>query len=402
MAWLYDYFAANGWTITDAIEEADLVVVTGCGFNMEKEEYSVRLLGAADQRRKESSRLFIVGCIAEISRERLESSFDAVLVPPHSLTRFDELVQADVPLTAVGEPHLLDAYRTRAARCFETSERHADDGPMTSQLRRLLHESGVRDRMVGLGFKRESRYLQQDDSLFSIRVATGCAGTCSFCAIRFACGPLQSKPLDEVVREFDAGLAAGRTRFKLVAQDLGCYGQDLGGDVVGLLRALFARKGDFRMELVDLDTRWVIEYGDELRPLLAANAERIGRLAIPLQSGSDRILELMRREHSGGDAKRALCELRAAVPRVLLTTHVLVGFPTETEADVQDTVALLRAVRFDHVTVYDYSDRPGTDASRMPGTVPRGVIRSRSRRLRREFNGTRASLRYSLEGLRRL
>ncbi len=210
------------------------MVATGCGFNMEKEDYSVRLLEVADRRRKEGSRLFIGGCIAEISRERLESSFDAVLVPPHSVTELDKLIQAKVPLSEVKEPHLLDAYRSRAARCYDTFERHADDGPMTSQLRRLLHKSGMRDRMVGLGFKRESRYLQQDDGLFSIRVATGCAGTCSFCAIRFACGPLQSKPLDEVVREFDAGLAAGHTRYKLVAQDLGCYGQDIGGDVVGL------------------------------------------------------------------------------------------------------------------------------------------------------------------------
>ncbi len=154
--------------------------------------------------------------------------------------------------------------------------------------------------------------------------------------------------------------------------------------------------------MVDFDTRWVIEYGDELRPLLAANAKRIARLAIPLQSGSDRILELMRRGHSGGDAKRALCDLRAALPRVVLTTHVLVGFPSETEADFQDTVALLRAARFDDVAVYDYTDRPGTDASLMTGKVPGRVIRSRNRRLRREFNGIRASLRYSLEGLRRL
>jgi tRNA-2-methylthio-N6-dimethylallyladenosine synthase len=113
-----------------------------------------------------------------------------------------------------------------------------------------------------------------------------------------------------------------------------------------------------------------------------------------MQSGSERTLQRMRRGHTAADARRALQAFRTACPEICLSTQVLVGFPGETEANFDDTLHLLRIGRFNWVTFYDYTDRPGTEASGMTDKVPQPVIRARSLRGHREFCGRWDCLRY--------
>lgn len=152
------------------------------------------------------------------------------------------------------------------------------------------------------------------------------------------------------------------------------------------------RPGDFHVTLLDFDLRWLVAYQTPLVQLLATNAERVRSVLLPFQSGSDRILALMRRHHTAREAKEALIALRAACPDMVLDTHVLLGFPGETRADFEDTLAFLRLVRFDHVTVYEYEDRPGTIASQMSPKVPRRTIKARGLRVRRETAGLGTAL----------
>jgi len=223
-------------------------------------------------------------------------------------------------------------------------------------------------------------------------VSRGCRGANTYCVMRQTYGGLRSKPLDAVLSEFDKGLAQGHREFRLMAQDLGAYGQDIGTEFIQLLRALFDRPGQFQLQLIDVNIRWVVGYLDELVELLSENVTRTRILQMPVQSGSDRILELMRRGHTAAEAEGAFRAIREAMPDLLLVTHALVGFPSETEEDFEKTVRLLRTGRFDRVDIFDYSDRPGTAASRMPDKVPAGIIRARSRRLHREYGGPAAGL----------
>lgn len=391
---LYDYVLANGWSIAEAVEEADLVLVTTCGYSTDYEERSIRLLESAERRMKAGAKLVIVGCLAGISEPRLRETFDAELVPPKRGSDLDDILGATVRLEDVPDPAEIEPYIDRTSRHFDDAERHPGDSHTMARVRRALVRSGMRERLLRKRGRNDQSYLAPTQRVCSIRVAFGCMGECTFCAIRFGAGPLHSKPLPAVLAEFDAGLARGYTEFKLIAGDLGSYGQDLDTNVAELLSAMMERSGHFRLTLLDFDLKYLIEYADTLVDLLARHSERVRSVSLPMQSGSEKMLQKMRRGHSAADAERALRALRAACPEMSLGTQILVGFPGETESDFEDTLRILRVARFNSVGIYDYQDRPRTEASRMPDKVPMATIRSRSLRAHREFGGRWDGLQY--------
>jgi tRNA A37 methylthiotransferase MiaB len=399
---LFKYFEANGWSVTDSIEDSDLVLVTSCGFSRQFEDSSVQLIEAAERRRRPDSELVVVGCLAGINADRLQRTFQAALLPPMGDSGLDAVIGATIALSDVDDPIVIEPYIDRASRCFTEEERRGREHVARAVVRRLFRASGMK-RVLGGGSPDDGSVSGgRTGTVCSLRVAQGCLGECSYCAIRFATGTLHSKSLQKVMAEFDEGLALGYAEFRLIAGDLGCYGQDIGSSIVELLGALMQRPQDFRLTLQDLDLKWFIRYKGELTELLTQNRARIRAVLLPLQSGSERILSLMRRGHTAQDAREALCALRAANPDMVLDTHVLIGFPGESDDDFEDTLRFVKAVRFSHVTGYDYEDRPGTDASRMTPKVPRRVIRARGFRLRREIAGPWDAMRYYVQewGLR--
>ncbi len=223
------------------------------------------------------------------------------------------------------------------------------------------------------------------DPTFYIRVARGCLEECTYCAIRHATGILRSKPLDKVLAEFDLGLARKHTSFEILAEDIGSYGLDVGISCVQLFENLFTRKGPYKLVLTDVNVRYLIQYAPVLSDILAAHADRIRWLKVPVQSGSDKILRLMKRHYTHAEVKASLTYLRDKAPSLPLDTHVLVGFPGETDRDFEDTMELMRAIRFDRVQVYSYTDRPNTSACDLPDKVNEDVKQSRVQRLLKEF-----------------
>ncbi len=196
---------------------------------------------------------------------------------------------------------------------------------------------------------------------------------------------MRSKPLDKVLAEFDLGLARKHTSFEILAEDIGSYGLDVGISCVELFENLFTRKGPYKLVLTDVNVRYLIQYAPVLSDILAAHADRIRWLKVPVQSGSDKILRLMKRHYTHAEVKASLTYLRDKAPSLPLDTHVLVGFPGETDRDFEDTIELMRAIRFDRVQVYSYTDRPNTSACDLPDKVNEDVKQSRVQRLLKEF-----------------
>jgi tRNA A37 methylthiotransferase MiaB len=188
-----------------------------------------------------------------------------------------------------------------------------------------------------------------------------------------------------VLREFRTALGKAFREFQLVAGDTGAYGQDIGSNVVGLLRAMFAQEGKFRLTIMDFNPEWLIAYSDQLIALFAEQTHKMRFISIPIQSGSDRILRLMRRRYTASQATECLCGLKEDCPEMCLNTHVMVGFPTETDEDFDRTIQLLRRVRFDRIEIFRYCDRPNTATSLMNDKVSRETIEGRVSRLRNEF-----------------
>ncbi len=376
---IFPYLQLNGWHLTRRLDQAALVIVAGCAFNDEAEAESLRLLHGIRSRMADEARLVVIGCMAGITPADTLSAYRCETVTPETMDRLDTLLDSDVPLESVGEVGDFDDLIEHARPAVGRSPGR--------RAARLLSPSVLADALRTR--YRRWRYPKPErlegDRVFHVLIARGCLSECAYCAIRFACGRLVSRRPEAVVGDFRQGLRRGFDHFELIAGDVGAYGLDLGTDLPALLDELFACDGSFAVDLLDVHPQWVIGYCDRLVEVLAARPGHLGLFLVPLQSGSDRILHAMRRNHRIADALDAIRRVMDVAGESRVETHVLVGFPGETDDDFRQTLDALATVPFHRIVAYRYCDRPGTEAARLDDKVPPAVIAERLRILRKRF-----------------
>jgi tRNA A37 methylthiotransferase MiaB len=204
-----------------------------------------------------------------------------------------------------------------------------------------------------------------------------------------------SHPQKEIIENFKNGLNAGYKNFALIAGDIGCYGVDIGTSLPKLLEELFKVEGDYKIALIDLNVQWLLKYYSELLTILKSNSEKISTVILPIQSGSDKILNLMNRHYAIDDVKRCISDLKKSIPEILIETHVVVGFPGETTDDFSKSIQLVKEIQFSKVLVYKYEERPGTLAVNLPKKVPKDQIDKRAKILKLEIARTPRGLTHS-------
>lgn len=199
-----------------------------------------------------------------------------------------------------------------------------------------------------------------------LKVQDGCDLNCSFCIIPAVRGANRSRPLADAVDEARRLVAAGFREIVLTGVHLGSFGkdQDRCSDLPALMRRLLEIPDLARIRLSSIE---VNEVSEGLVELMKAEPWRIcPHLHVPAQSGTDSVLRAMRRRYSVSQFLRTVERLRAAVPDPSFTTDIIVGFPTETERDFEETLDFCRRVGFSRIHIFPYSHRSGTDASRLP------------------------------------
>jgi threonylcarbamoyladenosine tRNA methylthiotransferase MtaB len=215
-----------------------------------------------------------------------------------------------------------------------------------------------------------------------VKVQDGCQHRCAFCIVPAARGPSRSREPDAVLEQARLLVDAGHGEITLTGVDLGHYGHDLvpRTSLAALLRGLAEIPG---LRWLRLSSVLPAYFTPELIEAVTGLAVVAPHLHVPLQSGSDRILRLMRRPYTAR-MYRALAErLLAAIPDLALGSDVIVGHPGEDDADFAATLNLVRALPFAYLHVFSYSDRRGTEAARLPGRVDSLTAKERSAALRR-------------------
>jgi ribosomal protein S12 methylthiotransferase len=323
----------HGAEYTTELRDADVVVVNTCGFiDAAKRESIEALLGAARLKVEGRCRAVVgVGCLVARYREELAR----------------ELPEVDYWFVFRDLPDLLPTLQ-RDGLLGDPADRHPE--------MRLF-----------FGDKPHVRYL---------KISEGCDHTCAFCAIPLMRGRHRSRPLEELVREAQELEDQGAMEINLVAQDLGHYGRDVPGgprlpDLVRALlrdtsvpwfRCLYVYSAGLTQELVEL---WATE------PRLAPYVD------MPIQHASDRVLKLMRRPERQATIRDKLAWLRESVPAIAIRTTVLVGFPTETDAEFRELLGFVDEVQFDRLGALAYSPQEGTRAAALPDDVPEAAKRER-------------------------
>jgi tRNA A37 methylthiotransferase MiaB len=320
---IHDYVEKNGYHVVEDPAAAAVHVINTCGSDAKQAQLTYDAIKLVMQGRPDVP-VVTTGCLNSIEPKRvaaaLEGASQHAMLDTRNLDGLDELFQHD----AIG----FDAVNP-----------------------------SLRNRYSGTEFAEHGWY--------HVGVSTGCLGTCTFCAIRRATGRPRSTPIPSVLEDIDRGVAAGRADILFISTDLSAWGHDLGLTVVDLLRAIVAHPVEALYAAEAFEPTLFLEHFDALLPLLASG--RFAWIAVPIQSGSQRILDAMQRPYAIDDVLAAIARLREAAPDLVIRTDILFGFGDETDDDFAASIAASRA--FDIPSFNHYQERPGTAKVLLPDDV---------------------------------
>jgi MiaB/RimO family radical SAM methylthiotransferase len=369
------FFVKNGFTATRDPEKADFVIFFACGLTDPKEKHSLMLIRRLQGQKKNTADLIVWGCLPKINPKSLVGYYDGPIVGPKDLEFFENLLEetaveiCDVSANALMPQEVMEGE--------ELTHKLAYD-PINDVLYHLR-------KYVDLLRLPKRKWLFESTSFF-IRVAEGCSGNCTYCSERPAWGRVKSKPIPKIIEEFKRGLTNGYSRFFLVAADLGSYGTDIGSSPVDLLEEIVkaGEQKNYSVIINQMNPRDLKRLLPGIAHVLASG--RIESLGCQVESGSNRILELMGRKYAAEDWRASLLSINSKFPFVRLTTHIMIGFPTETDQDFEATIKLLDFPLFiDSLYFFKFSPRPTVYASRLPNQVPEKVKELRAEKLYRKY-----------------
>lgn len=334
--------AADGFVATDDVHDADLVIVNTCSVRDKPEQKLHSFLGRVlPQKRVRPLTIAVAGCMAQVAGEKIHKKYKGVdlVMGPDAVHRVRELVA-----------------RAGHERVLDTEFLSGDTYPFVSD----VAEGG------GLaGF---------------VTIQKGCDNKCTFCIVPLTRGLEVSRPAAEVVAEVRALVERGAREFTILGQNVNSYGLKSPGfpRFSELLRQVHDVPG---VEILRYTTSHPRDIGDDVIACYRDLPRLASHLHLPVQSGSNRVLRRMKRYYTREQYVATVDALRAARPDLVFTTDIICGFPGETDADFDATMALLETVRFHASFSFRYSPRPGTPALRLlDDAVPDAVAQARLER----------------------
>jgi len=352
---MIDVMAPEGYAETASPDDADVVLLNTCHIREKAAEkvYSelgrLRELKIDKAARGESLVVGVAGCVAQAEGEEMRRRAPVVdvIVGPQNYHHLPQMIA-----------------------------RRANGGPAVVET-----EFPLEDKFESLPAPDRRKTLARGPTAF-LTIQEGCDKFCAFCVVPYTRGSEFSRPLARIVDEARGLAEAGVREVTLLGQNVNAWhGEDASGrpaTLGALIRALARIDGIERLRYTtshprDMDEELVAAHGDV--------AKLMPYLHLPVQSGSDRILDLMNRQHTAETYLDIIARIRAARPDVALSSDFIVGFPGETETDFEATLALIREVKFAQAYSFKYSPRPGTPAATREAQLPEEVKTERLHRL---------------------
>ena len=335
-----------GYTICDGPEGADVVIFNTCAIREHAEQRVFGNLGALShtKRRHPGQKIILCGCMAGQAHvaERVKKSYPYVDVcfNPHHLWQL---------------PEYLYRILTKKGRIFATEE-----------VPGVIAE--------GMPQKRQGSIKAW------VSIMYGCNNFCSYCIVPYVRGRERSRRPEAVIEECERLIAAGYKDITLLGQNVNSYGRDLGlgVDFADLLAQIAQIPGEFTLRFMTSHPK---DASFKLFDTMAKYPNIAHQFHLPVQSGSDRILQAMNRHYDRAQYLKLIEYGRSVMPDIVFTSDIIVGFPGETEEDFQATLDLCEAVRYDALFTFIYSPRKGTPAAELPDPTPRAEKNARFDRL---------------------
>jgi len=369
-----NYFTKNGYQIITNPRKAHIIILSTCGADDSLAKYHLDNINTF---RKYHADLIVAGCVPETDKEKFEKIYDGKFITtknlekintyfPDNKIKFNEIEECNQPWITVDESKINNVFKKLFMSSVIIKKFYV--GFLDFLLKKFLNENHLLlDNFLDLPF----------DDFYTIRISEGCLGNCSYCAIKRALGKFKSKPFNQCITEFKKGLDDGFSNFIVTADDTGAYGKDIGKSFVDLLDELTKIKGNFSIRILEMNPVWLIQQIDSFEKIIKRG--KIKAINVPIQSGSNRILKLMHRYSNSEKIKETLIRLKKAHPDLAIGTHLIVGFPTETEEEFKETLQLIKKTKIDIGLLIPISIKKDTVAKNIEPKITQNEI---SRRLR--------------------
>jgi len=367
------YFSHNDYEIVNKPQDADIIFLLTCAAFDPITDESLRMV---KEFQKYDAELIVGGCLPEIEKEKLGDIFDGRTICTKDLDKDPVKMDELFPENTIKFKDVDDA---------NFSYPNVNEGKPVEIVKKFFRNfPGVENTYVGFknhmfknmyGEHSFFYHVMIDEPMYRMRVSWGCNSNCSYCGIRKAIGSHKSKPLGKVMEEFRNGLDKGYEHFMMNADDIGAYGTDIGSSFAELLDKMTKVSGEYKISIANFSPRWLIRYIDDYERIF--KREKIIRLGVPVQSGSSRILKLMNRYHDTEKIKEAFIRLKTVFPKLSLHTHIIVGFPTETEEDFKQTLSFIKKCKFSAGQLMPFSCKDGSEAERIEPKIPMDEIYKR-------------------------
>lgn len=378
-AYVENKMREHGWMIAAGARQADLILFSACGLTNEAEKYSLDIIYSLQKIKQKSAKLMVFGCLPKINQDLVQEFLNEPFEDDPELLACCELLNNTDICNAIDINRLSQRINDRSELYRHKVYRNIFEKIKLGTKFLLSGMLAAKILKKALDSKKGNRETcVYTDGVFPIKVASGCLSRCSFCAVKLSRGALQSKRIGQVIDEFNNGLRQGYRKIYLVGTDVGSYGRDMGCTLVDLLREMIQHDCDYEIMLRNIHPVYLIDMLPELLEIL--ESRKITTICSAVESGSNAVLERMRRRHTIEQYSKAVLSLKERHPFLKVRSQILVGFPGESDADFAMTEALLDILPFDFVEIYKFQPRKGTDAY-MYEQVPQRVINKRYTRL---------------------
>lgn len=350
-------FSKLGYTLVDSPGKASISILNTCSVteNASKEaRYYIRRF------RRESPEALIVatGCYAQTDSDRLLEMEDLDMVFPNEVK--DRLINST----------------HKAFEDIQNGKNRPDKLPAGVK--------AVRDNKQG-HFKTSLTMLEADSSQTRafLKIQDGCNGFCSYCLIPYARGASRSVDIASVKKEVRRLIDVGVGEIVFTGIHIGDFGDDRKENetLVGLMEDLLSWEDMVRVRISSLEPR---ELDERLLKLAVARPDIFcDHFHLPLQSGHDRILKLMRRTYNTSEYAEKVAMIRSYLPNAMIGADVIPGFPSETDEEFKETMSFIETIGLHYLHVFPYSKRPNTAAAKMPNHLNQSVVKQRSEELRK-------------------
>lgn len=335
-----------GYELTEAEEEADFVLYNTCTVRDNANQRVYGRLGHLNSLKKKKPYLKIAlcGCMmqeqAVVEKIRKSYRFVDLIFGTHNLFRFAEFLSDSL----ASEDMVVDIW--------DETDKIVENLPVE---RKYRYKSGV-------------------------NIMFGCNNFCSYCIVPYVRGRERSREPEEILGEIERLVEDGVVEVMLLGQNVNSYGKNLEHPITfaQLLRRVDQIEGLRRIRFMTSHPK---DLSDELIQVMQHSPKICRHLHLPLQAGSDRILEAMNRRYTKAQYLALVDKLKYAIPDISITTDIIVGFPGETSADVDETIDVVRRVQFDNAFTFIYSPRTGTPAAAMENQVPEEAVHENFDRL---------------------